>query len=48
MSEGVEASGKTLDEAIEKALSLLGLERDQVHIEVLSTCLLYTSDAADE
>ncbi len=37
MSEGVEASGKTLDEAIEKALSLLGLERDQVHIEVLST-----------
>jgi spoIIIJ-associated protein len=37
MSEGVEASGKTLDEAIEKALALLGLERDQVHIEVLST-----------
>ncbi|HXG42719.1 MAG TPA: RNA-binding cell elongation regulator Jag/EloR [Dehalococcoidia bacterium] len=37
MSEGVEASGRTLDEAIEKALALLGLERDQVHIEVLTT-----------
>lgn len=37
MNEGVEASGRTLEEAIEKALAQLGLDRDQVHIEVLST-----------
>jgi len=35
--EGVEVSAKTADEAIEKALEELGLERDQVHIEILST-----------
>jgi len=34
--EGVEATGRTLEEAIENALSQLGLSRDQVHIEVIS------------
>ncbi len=33
---GVEASGKTIDEALEAALSDLGLTRDQVAVEVLS------------
>ncbi len=37
MNEGVEASGRTIQEAIEKALAKLGLDRDQVRIEVLST-----------
>jgi spoIIIJ-associated protein len=34
--EGVEAEGRTVNEAIEGALSELGLKRDQVEIEVLS------------
>lgn len=34
--EGVEATGRTLDEAIEKALAQLGLTREEVHIEVIS------------
>jgi spoIIIJ-associated protein len=35
--EDVEASGKTVDEAIEKALEKLGLDETQVEVEVLST-----------
>jgi len=34
--EDVEASGKTVDEAIAKALQQLGLERSQVDVEVVS------------
>ena len=34
--EGVEENGKTVDEAIEKALQKLGLDETQVEIEVLS------------
>lgn len=33
--EGVDASGKTVEEAIEKALAELGLERAQVEVEVV-------------
>jgi spoIIIJ-associated protein len=33
---GVEASGKTVDEAVEKALEELGASRDEVRIKVLS------------
>ena len=33
---GVEASGKTVEEAIEKALGELGADRDEVDVEVLS------------
>jgi len=34
--EDVEASGKTVDEAIAKALQQLGLERSQVDVEIIS------------
>jgi spoIIIJ-associated protein len=34
--EGVEESGKTVDEAIEKALQKLGLDETEVEIEILS------------
>ncbi len=34
--EGVEAEGRTVNEATEKALAELGLRRDQVDVEVLS------------
>jgi spoIIIJ-associated protein len=34
--EGVEESGKTVDEAIEKALEKLGLDETEVEIEILS------------
>ena len=34
--EGVEESGKTVDEAIEKALENLGLDKTEVEIEILS------------
>ena len=34
--EGVEAEGKTVDEAIEKALEMLGLDKAQVEVEVLN------------
>jgi spoIIIJ-associated protein len=34
--EDVEASGKTVDEAIEKALLQLGLDRSQVDVEIVS------------
>ena len=33
--ESVDASGKTVEEAIEKALAELGLERTQVEVEVV-------------
>jgi len=33
--EGVDASGKTVDEAVEKALAELGLDRSQVDVEVV-------------
>jgi spoIIIJ-associated protein len=36
MEEDVEVSAKTVDEAIEKGLAQLGLERDQVRVEILS------------
>ena len=36
MAEGVEAEGRTVNEATEKALETLGLRRDQVQVEVLS------------
>ncbi len=36
MREGVEASGRTVEEAIEKALRSLGLTREQVSVEILS------------
>lgn len=34
--ESVEASGRTVDEAIESALAQLGLERSQVEVEIVS------------
>jgi spoIIIJ-associated protein len=34
--EGVEASGRTVDEAIEKALEQLGLDETEVEIEIIS------------
>ena len=34
--EAVEESGKTVEEAIENGLAVLGLERDEVEVEVLS------------
>src|SRR5437763_5191254 len=34
--EGVEAEGRTVNEATENALQQLGLRRDQVNVEVLS------------
>jgi spoIIIJ-associated protein len=34
--DGVEAEGRTVNEATEKALEMLGLRRDQVEVEVLS------------
>ena len=34
--DGVEESGKTVDEAIEKALEKLGLDETEVEVEVLS------------
>src|ERR1044072_7937600 len=34
--EGVEAEGRTVNEATEKALQELGLRREQVNVEVLS------------
>ncbi len=34
--DGVEAGGKTVDEAIAKALAQLGLNRDEVEVEVLT------------
>jgi len=36
MEEDVEVSAKTVEEAIEKGLAELGLERDQVRVEILS------------
>ena len=36
MDERLEASGKTVDEAVEQALHQLGLSRDDVEIEVIS------------
>src|SRR3954454_19054256 len=36
MTENVEAEGRTVNEATEKALEQLGLRKDQVSIEVLS------------
>jgi spoIIIJ-associated protein len=34
--EGVETSGRTIEEAIDRALNQLGLERNQVEVEVLN------------
>lgn len=36
MTKSIEVRGKTAEEAIEKALSRLGLERDEVSIEIIS------------
>lgn len=36
MADGVETEGRTVNEAVDKALESLGLRRDQVDIEVLS------------
>ncbi|MCK4816572.1 Jag N-terminal domain-containing protein [bacterium] len=34
--ESIEVTGKTLEEAIQKALTQLGVQRDDVKVEVLS------------
>ena len=39
--DGVEANGKTIDDAIAKALNQLGLNRDEVEVEVLSEARLF-------
>ena len=51
MRQFIDVTGKTEEEAINRALEQLKLDRDDVSVEILErakACLLYTSDAADD
>ena len=46
--EEIVRTARTVEEAIELALKELDADRDEAEVEILNSCLLYTSDAADE